>query len=108
METLEYKYETHYYPYYRSDNNVHQTFLTVYWKPNKNQSCLSITYFHNLNSDMEIILSVSNENDTIIASPILEKNVSKMLLSIINTKKNETPKYQLFLSIFLKNFIYNN
>lgn len=99
METLEYKYETHYYPYYTSDN-VHQTFLTVYWKTNKNQSCLSITYFHNLNSDMEIILSVSNKNDTIIASPILKKNVSKMLLSIINTKKMNHQSISYFCHFF--------
>lgn len=97
METLEYKYETHYYPYYRSDNDIHQTFLTVYWKPNKNQSCLSITYFHNLNSDMEIILSVSNENDTIIASPILEKNDSITTLKVENMNLIKDQEYKLSL-----------
>lgn len=107
METLEYKYETHYYPYYGSYDYVHQTFLTVYWKPIKNQSCLSITYFHNLNSDMEVILSISNENDTLITSPILEKHVSKMLLSIINIKKKMNHQsVSYFYKLF--NFFHND
>jgi len=78
FKTLEYKYENHYYPYRKYDD-VHQTFLTVHWKPIKKQSCISITYFHNLDSDMEIIMSIFNENDTIITSPILSKHVSTII-----------------------------
>lgn len=78
IKTLEYKYERHYYPY-TANEDVHQTFLTVHWKPIKKQSCISITYFHNLDSDMEIIMNIFNENGTIITSPILEKLVSTII-----------------------------
>ncbi|XP_060850877.1 uncharacterized protein LOC132929506 isoform X2 [Rhopalosiphum padi] len=96
METLEYKYEQHHYPYYFSDN-VHQTFLTVHWKPIKKQSCLSITYFHNINSDMNIILTISNENDMLIASPVLEKRDSITTLKVENMTLIQDQEYKLQL-----------
>lgn len=75
IDALEYKYDKHYYPYSAMDD-IHQTFLTIHWKPVKKQTCLSITYYHSWDSEMEIIMSVSNENDTLITSSILEKKVS--------------------------------
>lgn len=96
IKTLEYKYESHFYPYYRSDN-IHQTFLTVHWKPIKKQSCISITYFHNLDSDMEIIMSIFNENDTIINSPILEKHDSLTTLKVDNMALIQDQNYKISL-----------
>jgi len=75
IDALEYKYYQHYYPY-SEKNDIHQTFLTIHWKPVKKQTCLSITYYHSWDSEMEIIMSVFNENDTLITSSILEKHVS--------------------------------
>uniref|UniRef100_A0A2H8TRV2 Tyrosine-protein kinase receptor Tie-1 n=1 Tax=Melanaphis sacchari TaxID=742174 RepID=A0A2H8TRV2_9HEMI len=95
FQTLEYKYESHYYQHYTRD--VYQTFLTVDWKPIKKQNCLSITYFHNLNSNMKIILSISNENDTLIASPILEKHDSITTLKVENLNLIQDQEYKLSL-----------
>lgn len=85
FDTLEYKYGKHYYDY---QNDVDRIFLTVLWKPVEKQTCLSITYYHNLDSDMDITMSISDVyNNTLITSTLLEKYVSNILFSIPNAEK---------------------
>ncbi|KAL4084644.1 hypothetical protein QTP88_027571 [Uroleucon formosanum] len=96
IKTLKYKYERHYYPYEANDD-IYQTFLTVHWKPIKKQNCISITYLHNLDSDMEIILSIFNENGTIITSPILKKRDSITTLKVDNMALIQDQKYKMSL-----------
>lgn len=108
INSLEYKYDKHYHPY-SSRADVNQTFLTINWKPIKKQSCLSITYFHSWNSEMEITMSISDENNTLITSTILEKHVSVSLsFNILNYEQVWSLKIVCILYLFYTIFICND
>ncbi|XP_016657825.1 uncharacterized protein LOC100161662 isoform X1 [Acyrthosiphon pisum] len=96
IDALEYKYDKHFYPYSARDD-IHQTFLKIHWKPAKKQTCLSITYYHSWDSEMEIIMSISNENDTLITSSILEKKDSIMTLKVTDMALIQDQKYKMLL-----------
>lgn len=63
-----------YYGKYYYDDQQSDIILTVNWS-NK-QPCLAVTYYHTLDSNLEITLSIVNTNNSLIVSTKLEKCVS--------------------------------
>lgn len=50
--------------------------LTIYWKPDNKQTCLSITYIHSKRSSLKIFIEVFGENGIVLSSTELKRNVS--------------------------------
>lgn len=67
---MKYKYNRQYY------YNRKQTFFTANWTQANNKTSLAITYYHTLDSDLEITLKIFNEDNSLITSTTLEKFVS--------------------------------
>lgn len=54
---------------------------------------------------MEIIMSILNENGTVIASPILEKQVSTILFDIKNAEKECEWTHNNFIYFLRQNYL---
>lgn len=73
------------YPYwdkYKIDEI--EEIITLHWKPENKQTCLSITYLHSTSSFLQIIIDVFDENRILLSSTELKKSVSSVLFNVLN------------------------
>lgn len=59
--------------YYSNDN---YNMFTLHWTPEKEQTCFTITYLLAINSQLDIILNITSEDNTLMFSTELQKEVS--------------------------------
>lgn len=72
--SLEYQYDNYYFLYGKLYD--YTTLFSLHWIPDTDSKCLTISYIHRVTSKLDILMSIFNENNTIITSLSLVKDVS--------------------------------
>lgn len=80
--SLEYSYDKYYIFYGKLYS--YTTLFSLQWISDIDSKCLTITYIHRFMSKLDILMSIFNENNKLITSLNLEKDVSLIYL-ILNS-----------------------
>ncbi|XP_060843558.1 uncharacterized protein LOC132923516 isoform X2 [Rhopalosiphum padi] len=86
------------------------TFFTFYWTPDKDQTCLTMTYYsyHRYDSkEFFITMDMYDKNNMVISSTELKKYNGVNTLKITNIAFKNNEKYKLSLQLKLQNMYYN-